>query len=518
MNYKKSLCLLTILVALFAFSESTFAQTVSSVELEVSDGVNTRDTRIVFGNGSGFTTGLNPGFDAGMFGDAPDNPGEDQLTTLGIYTILVVDDATPQGIGFAIQSLPYDQIDDLSVQIGVSTPVDDSLTISANLTDYPAGHRLILEDRSLGIFTELQGAGDQYTFSLTEVEPELGRFFLHTTTDTTAPTDTGSVSSPVSSTNDVNGSIIGSCGADAENGSVRVTTTPANGFTNGYNITTLLDSNGDFTITNPNWIEGQYDINLSCTDKVGNGPVTFGPFEVRVDTTAPVITLLGESSLELYLNETYTEEGASCSDDVDALCSVVISGSVDTSVIETYTIFYDATDSASNSAIRLSREVEVKEKPRRSGGSRRTSSAQIKELFEKARQEETEQSQETDSDLSQDSIEVEQDNPFQGELCSEENRLTNNLRIGDRDGNFSTYNQGTVEDVAKLQGHITNRLLSDRYGNQPSGPTDGIFGQLTKLGVERLQKTFNELMPNNPPLIIDGIVGPKTREALNNSC
>ena len=63
-----------------------------------------------------------------------------------------------------------------------------------------------------------------------------------------------------------------------------------------------------------------------------------------------------------------------------------------------------------------------------------------------------------------------------------------------------------------------NRLLLDEYGNQASGPIDGIFGPLTKQGVQRLQTRLNQLLPDITPLVIDGIVGPLTKEAINMSC
>ena len=76
------------------------------------------------------------------------------------------------------------------------------------------------------------------------------------TIDTTNPSGSGSsLSSPTTPTNNTGATISGSCGPDAGNGKVRVTTTPANGFTNQYDIDVTLDANGDFTITNPNWQE-----------------------------------------------------------------------------------------------------------------------------------------------------------------------------------------------------------------------------------------------------------------------
>ena len=91
------------------------------------------------------------------------------------------------------------------------------------------------------------------------------------------------------------------------------------------------------------------------------------------------------------------------------------------------------------------------------------------------------------------------------------------MENGNRNGTYSSYNKGTVTEVHILQKHI-NRLLLEDYGTQASGPEDGIFGSLTKRGVERLQIKLNQLLPNTTPLVIDGIVGTFTKTALNQSC
>lgn len=76
------------------------------------------------------------------------------------------------------------------------------------------------------------------------------------------------------------------------------------------------------------------------------------------DTTAPVITVSGNNPATVVLGATYTDAGASCTDNLDASCSVTPSGSVNTSTVGTYTITYTATDAAGNTAT-ATRTVEV---------------------------------------------------------------------------------------------------------------------------------------------------------------
>jgi len=67
------------------------------------------------------------------------------------------------------------------------------------------------------------------------------------------------------------------------------------------------------------------------------------------DTIPPVITLHGENSMVLLQNESYIELGATAFDDMDGEVNVTINGSVDTSIVGTYTITYLASDYSSNS-------------------------------------------------------------------------------------------------------------------------------------------------------------------------
>ncbi|MCI2229927.1 Ig-like domain-containing protein [Polaribacter sp. MSW13] len=108
-------------------------------------------------------------------------------------------------------------------------------------------------------------------------------------------------------------------------------------------------------------------------------------------------------------------------------------------------------------------------------------------------------------------------NPFGGELCSSELTITNNMKNGDTNGVYSSYNQGVVTEVSILQAHI-NRLLADEY-TQAAGPVDKWFRSKTKLGVERIQTKLNQLLQGKiTPLDVDGVVGPYTKAAINMSC
>ena len=80
-----------------------------------------------------------------------------------------------------------------------------------------------------------------------------------------------------------------------------------------------------------------------------------------VDTTPPTITLLGDADLTIPVGGTFTDPGATASDNVDGDITnkIVATGTVNTSTVGTYHLTYDVTDAAGNHAIQLTRTVHV---------------------------------------------------------------------------------------------------------------------------------------------------------------
>jgi len=80
------------------------------------------------------------------------------------------------------------------------------------------------------------------------------------------------------------------------------------------------------------------------------------------DQTAPVITLIGESSISLFRDQDYNEAGYSAEDNVDGDISanIVIGGdTVNTTTTGTYTVTYNLADLAGNNAVQLTREINI---------------------------------------------------------------------------------------------------------------------------------------------------------------
>jgi hypothetical protein len=105
---------------------------------------------------------------------------------------------------------------------------------------------------------------------------------------------------------------------------------------------------------------------VSCTATDDSGNAAQGSFNINVaDTTAPIITLTGDASVDVYVGDEYADAGATAEDIVggDLTEDIAIVNPVDTSVAGTYVITYDVTDASENAATQVTRNVNVLELP-----------------------------------------------------------------------------------------------------------------------------------------------------------
>jgi len=132
---------------------------------------------------------------------------------------------------------------------------------------------------------------------------------------------------------------------------------------NDPGATATDDTDGDLTSsiqTSSNIdtsVAGSYTVTYTVSDTAGNtasatrSVVVIGN-PVIVDTTAPAITLLGTDPMNLNVGDTFSDPGATATDDIDGDLTALIqsSSNVDTSVTGNYTVIYTVTDSSGNSA------------------------------------------------------------------------------------------------------------------------------------------------------------------------
>jgi len=140
----------------------------------------------------------------------------------------------------------------------------------------------------------------------------------------------------------------------------------------GVSVTDNVDNNATLTanvVTAGNvdtTTLGSYNISYNVSDLAGNAATTVSRTVnviATVDTTPPVITLVGSNNIILEQNTAYNEPGANATDNVDnnaAITSnIIYSGSVNTTVIGNYTLSYDVFDAAGNAAPTVTRTVQV---------------------------------------------------------------------------------------------------------------------------------------------------------------
>lgn len=114
---------------------------------------------------------------------------------------------------------------------------------------------------------------------------------------------------------------------------------------NDYILGTAITDNGVYT--------------LVATDEAGN----VATVTIIIDKEKPVITLNGDEVVNLLKDEnaTYTDEGATASDNLDGdiTDSIISNSNVDITAIGSYTVTYNVTDKAGNVADEVTRTVNV---------------------------------------------------------------------------------------------------------------------------------------------------------------
>ncbi len=123
-------------------------------------------------------------------------------------------------------------------------------------------------------------------------------------------------------------------------------------------ITANISTSGTVDTT----VAGTYLIRYNVNDAAGNAAAEVTrTVTVLADTTIPVITLNGNATITLNIGDTYTELGATATDNVDGdiTANISITGTVDTAVAGTYLINYNVNDAAGNAAVQVTRTITV---------------------------------------------------------------------------------------------------------------------------------------------------------------
>jgi len=104
---------------------------------------------------------------------------------------------------------------------------------------------------------------------------------------------------------------------------------------------------------------GSYVLSYDAVDTAGNDALTVTRTVTVVDATAPVITLTGSATVSVDWGSTYSDAGATATDNYDPSVIVTTSGTVNTAKPGTYTLTFNASDVALNAATPVTRTVTV---------------------------------------------------------------------------------------------------------------------------------------------------------------
>ena len=105
---------------------------------------------------------------------------------------------------------------------------------------------------------------------------------------------------------------------------------------------------------------GEYVVTYRVSDGAGNEGVLTRKVTVS-DTIAPTLVLIGDTAVSHEGGTDYTDAGVTATDSFegDLVAKVQVTGSVDTTTLGEYTLTYDLSDAAGNSAATVIRKVTV---------------------------------------------------------------------------------------------------------------------------------------------------------------
>ena len=109
-------------------------------------------------------------------------------------------------------------------------------------------------------------------------------------------------------------------------------------------------------------VVGSYTVTYNVSDAAGNAAVAVTRTVTVVDTTVPVLTVVGANPQVLEAGSAYTELGATASDthEGDVSAAIVIDAtSVNTGTLGSYVVTYNVSDSSGNAAVQGTRTVTV---------------------------------------------------------------------------------------------------------------------------------------------------------------
>jgi len=266
-------------------------------------------------------------------------------------------------------------------QVGYQIQIDDTSDFSSPVVNYAS----TFATQGSASFTVGQAAGSGYYWagSSGQTLPE-GTYYWRVRTfddgwrsssyttanggavafrvDNTAPTTPGvpTTTSPINSATPTwtwTASTDGGAGLDATPYNVQWSQSPT--FASGVSSAAVTSNSYAPTLT-----EGTWYMRVSASDAVGHNSSYSPAGTVVVDLTPPVLTLSGDATLNLVVGDSFTDPGATATDNLsgDLTSAIVKTGTVNTSTVGSYVLSYNVTDAAGNTSSKT-RTLNVTAKP-----------------------------------------------------------------------------------------------------------------------------------------------------------
>ncbi len=163
LNIKTSLILLCSLFLFNAIQAQTTSSHYGHLKLKISSNSLNYNTEFYFNSNA--SQGLDPGYDASVFGGNP--------PVFSIYSYLVQNNT---GMAFAVQALSNTDMNNVTVSLGINAELGQEVTFSIEQSDVPESVSIYLEDRVNNTFTLLNT--NDYNFTTDTNLSGTGRFYL----------------------------------------------------------------------------------------------------------------------------------------------------------------------------------------------------------------------------------------------------------------------------------------------------------------------------------------------------
>jgi hypothetical protein len=139
----------------------------TQLKVTVNDGATSRFFRIYYLIENA-TKGFDNGYDGETFGGISNN--------FDIFTHLV---SGNNGKKYQVQSLPLQEIEAMILHINIKSLSGKQLVITTELSNFPSGLNVYIEDKLTNTITQIDELNTNYTFTTNEAIDGFGRFFIY---------------------------------------------------------------------------------------------------------------------------------------------------------------------------------------------------------------------------------------------------------------------------------------------------------------------------------------------------